>query len=150
MPCQQDRLYAAETWVDNGPVFADVDAVQVWLDALRDTRWWEQWCPNVLKVEVGIGRPGKGVAGVGWFEKDKNVGRLEFARSAELNERQMVHELAHVLAQARKDSQSHDPWFARVYLEITYAIRGVLEYEQLRYGYIREGVDYDAEGLAPR
>jgi hypothetical protein len=70
MPCQQDRVYAAERTIDPGNYFTGIDAVQEFLDGLRDTWWWESWIPNVLKVEVGIGRPGKGAAGVGWYEAD--------------------------------------------------------------------------------
>jgi hypothetical protein len=53
MPCQQDRVYAAERTIDPGNYFTGIDAVQEFLDGLRDTWWWESWIPNVLKVEVG-------------------------------------------------------------------------------------------------
>jgi hypothetical protein len=149
MPTQQMDLYAAERLVDDGPLFANVAAVQVWLDGLRDTDWWVRLVPeDVLRVEVALGRPGKGAAGVGWFDRKAKGGRLEFARAAELNERRIVHELSHVIASAAKNSKSHDPWFARIYLELTYLIRGATAYTQLRDAFIRTGIDFDAEGLA--
>lgn len=150
MPCQQDRVYAAERTVDPGNYFTGIDAVQEFLDGLRDTWWWESWIPNVLKVEVDIGRPGKGAAGVGWYEADALAGRMEFSKSATLPERRVVHELSHVIASARKCSNAHDPWFSRIYLELTYLIRGEQAYTELKRAFDTHNIDYDAEGLAPR
>lgn len=148
MRTQQYDLYASERGVQDGPVFASVADVQVWLDDLRDTWWWERWLTDSVKrVEVGIGRPGPGVAGVGWYERPKLAGRMEFARGAELNERRLVHELSHVIASARRDSKSHDPWFARVYLELTYLIRGSDRYLELRQAFDAHGIDYEAGGI---
>jgi hypothetical protein len=146
---QQDALYAAEREVHNGPVFPDVAAVQRWLDDLRETWWWEEWIgERVLRVEAGIGNPGKTAAGVGAYYPDRLSGRLEFKPGAELNERRCVHELAHVIASAVCHSKSHDPWFARVYLELTYLIRGPIAYQELQRSFDRYGIDHDARGMA--
>jgi hypothetical protein len=152
MPTQQETVYAAERLVDNGPVFADVAAVQSRLNALRDTWWWEKWCPNVLHVEVEAVRDhkhGRTAAGCAGYLGD-GIGRIELHRSTTITERLVVHELTHIIAGARCGSRSHDPWFARVYLELTYLIRGSVAYQQLKQAFDTLGVDYDAEGLAPR
>lgn len=145
---QQETLYASERALLDGRTFPNVEAVERWInDDLRESWWWERWCANVIYVEVGIGRPGAGVAGVGWFDADANAGRLEFARDAALTERRVVHELAHVIAKARRNSTSHDPWFARIYLELTYLVRGQAQYEVLKKSFDAHGIDYDAGGM---
>lgn len=150
MPTQQDALYDAERLVDPGNYFTGIDAVQEFYDSLRDTWWWEKWIPDVHHVEVSIGRPGRGVAGVGWFEAGVNEGYVQFAKGVPLPERRVVHELSHVIAGARKQSRSHDPWFARIYLEMTFLIRGPRAYCELQQAFVSKNIDYDAEGLAQR
>lgn len=149
MRTQQLDLYAAEREIHDGPVFRDVRAVQEWLDDLRETWWWEEWIgERVLRVEAARGRPGPHAAGVGSYYPERLSGRLEFAKGAELNERRCVHELAHVIAAATHNSKSHDPWFARVYLELTYLIRGTAAYQELLAAFDRHGIDHDARGIA--
>lgn len=152
MPCQQDELYAAEACVDPGNYFTGVDAAREYVERLRDTWWWEKWIPNLHTVEVEEvrkGKHGRNAAGAAGFVGD-GVGRMEIHRGLNLYEQLIIHELTHVVAGARKGSRSHDPWFARIYLELTYLIRGISAYQQLVTAYVRNGIDYDAEGLAPR
>ena len=59
------------------------------------------------------------------------------------NELVVVHELAHVLAHARFNSQAHDPSFARVYLELTFLIMGSEVYYQLYDAFTRDGIQHD-------
>jgi hypothetical protein len=152
MPEQQDRLYAAERCVDGGSVFADVATVASWLSQLRDTWWWSQWTPNVLYVEadeVKAGTHGRSAAGCAAY-LGGGVGRMELHRGTRLTEQLIIHELSHIIAGARCNSHSHDPWFARVYAELTFLIRGTAIWQQLKQAFDAHGIDYDAEGLAPR
>jgi putative metallohydrolase (TIGR04338 family) len=143
MPTQQDELYAAEETTDHGRTFANLKEVQRWVDSLRDESWWEQRYWMVERVEVGTSR--KWHESVGWFEKEPHsrsgAGRMEMAHTHR-DELSMIHELAHVLANARHGSNSHDPFFARTYLELTYLIRGSDAYLELQNAFDLAGIDY--------
>lgn len=147
MPCcQQDELYAAELGLDDGPCFESLHAAQVFVDGLRDTDWWIKWLNEIERVEVGPARSGAKFAGVGWYEREKQCGRMEFT-TCRPSLRLIVHELAHVVASCRRMSESHDPWMARIYLELTYLIMGSAAYKELEFGYLAQGIDYDAGGI---
>lgn len=119
MNCQQHQLYEAEYGVPKGRIFASLDEVQEYYDALRDTAWWERLYPMVKRVEVGPARKNANGSVGSWFP-DRAAGRCEF-HPAHRDQLVVLHELAHVLAAARYTSQAHCPWFARVYLEIVSA-----------------------------
>lgn len=139
MPTQQDELYAAEATVSVGTGFANLKEIQVWVDDLRDSWWWQKWYWMVERVEVGTSR--RQNKSVCWFDRDKNAGRMEMGHKHR-DQLSAVHELAHVLAAARHNSQSHDPIFARTYLELTYLIRGSDAWLELQYAFNRAELDY--------
>jgi hypothetical protein len=146
MPCQQDDVYAAERVLEPSPTFESFDAVQAFVDEMRDKYpFWEKAYAHVERIEIGPADR-RGNAHVGWFEPDKCRGRCEFL--TDRPEIQLVlHEITHVLASARYGSRAHDPWFARSYLELTYLVRGSMAYFDLYSAFIAYGVDFDAEGL---
>lgn len=144
--CQQDPVYAAQATTDRGALLT-LEEAQRWVDDLRESWWWEKWIGDrVLRVEVGPARKGT-LDSVGWYVEAARSGRMEFGPSKP-SQGLVVHELAHVLAAARRRSQSHDPWFARIYLELSYLMRGSAAYEELRKAFDTHRVDYDAGGLA--
>ena len=57
----------------------------------------------------------------------------------------LMHELAHVCAAERFDSQAHDPWFARTYLELVYRGVSALKYRELQAAFDDHGVDFDVD-----
>jgi putative metallohydrolase (TIGR04338 family) len=142
--CQQDQVYDAESTVEHGQRFRDLNEVQRFVDKLRNTWWWELWLQNVKRVEIGRSRSRR--YSVGDYYPHKEAGSCEFysdTPSIQL----VIHELAHVLAKARRGSESHDPWFARIYCELTYLIRGTDAWHELAIAFDHYGVDYDAGGL---
>lgn len=143
--CQQDLVYAAERNVPWGNRFRSLEEVQRFYDDLRETWWWAQNLQMVHRVEVGPTRK-NATAHVGWYEPDMLAGRCEFITSqpAELV---VVHELSHVIASARHHSKSHDPWFARTYLELTYLARGSADSWALMKEFTHLGVDFDAPSI---
>jgi hypothetical protein len=143
--CQQDTVYAAQNTTFRGEPIGSIADVQRFVDDLREAWWWEKWLGDrVIRVEVGQAR---GFDSVGWYDEDARSGRMEFGH-VPLTIGLVLHELAHVLAKARRHSQAHDPWFARIYLELSYLVRGSAAYEELRKAFDTHGVDYDAGGLA--
>lgn len=143
---QQDECYVAELALGSGRSFADYDAAQRWVDDLRDTPWWhlQGFSLYVLRIEVGPAtRLAREFAGVGWFEREKSAGRIELKRDA-LDERTILHEVAHVLASAVHDSKSHDPAWARTYLTLVSSVMGPDAYLALQRSFDQHGVDYDA------
>jgi hypothetical protein len=145
MKTQQAQCYDAQAnaALSTGEIFADVADAQRWVDELRDTSWWhlQGYSLRVLRIEVGLTR-GK-FAGVGWFEADKNAGRIEL-RSDALNACTALHEVAHVLAQAIHGSKLHDPAWARTFLTLVSCVLGSDEYLTLQRAFDAHGVDYDA------
>lgn len=143
MITQQQDCYAAEVAADNGRRFGSVAEVQTFVDGLRDTPWWtsQGFHLKVLRIEVGSSRSKK-FGGVGWFDKDANAGRIELTKYG-LCERVVLHEVAHVLAQAIHGSKSHDPWWARTYLTLVSCVMGAEAYLTLQASFDLHGVDYD-------
>jgi putative metallohydrolase (TIGR04338 family) len=148
MLCQQDQLYAAEAaWIRQGPTFATVDEVQQFLDDLRDAWWWEKWLGTELqRIEVGKARKGAKFQGVGGYNREHASGRVEFS-TWPIGKRVVIHEITHVIANCRRCSKAHDPWFARIFLELVYLIEGSESYDELRAAFERNGIDYDAGGM---
>lgn len=146
MRTQQFALYEAERLAPRGREFLSMDHVQEFVDGLRDTWWWDLFYINrVKRVEVARGdmRCRTTQAGVGWYEPDKNAGRMEF--TAIPHERLVLHELSHVLASARYGgSQGHFPTFARVYLEVVSLVMGPRVYTKLKHEFDLHSIDYDA------
>jgi len=139
---QQQRVYDAELFVPSGRVFETVEAVEVWVNSFRDAPYWrDNYGETVRYVEVG--RAARRASGsVGSYDRSACAGRIELA---ELDELTVVHEVAHVLAEARYDSHAHCPWFARVYAELTFVMRGSEAWLALQRGYVAQGVEYRQE-----
>lgn len=143
MRCQQFQLYAAEDRVPRGRVFSTVEEIQAWVDGLRDTWWWPVFYPQVLRVEV-YRRDARKHESVGWYEAPKRAGAIELL-PCHWNEREVLHELAHVLAAARANSRAHDPAFARIYLELVYHAMGSEAYYRLWDAFTRDGIQHTYE-----
>lgn len=141
MKTQQFDLYAAEREVNVGRTY-DLVQIQVLLDDLRETPWWTERFAKVRRVEAGPARLGGRDGSVGWFEEAMGAGRIELA-PAHRNELSICHELAHVLAQAVHGSKSHDPYFARTYLELVYFVMGAAAFQALYHAFESHGIDHD-------
>jgi len=142
--CQQYDVYAAERAVSQGYTFASVHAVETYInDVLCESWWWENWCANVERVNVRHGSES-----CARFDVGTSCGDIQLAPYRP-SEQLVIHELAHVLASARRCSQSLGPWYARVYYELTYLVRGSDAAAVLANAFESEGVDYDAKGIAP-
>jgi putative metallohydrolase (TIGR04338 family) len=137
--CQQYELYASEGGVQHGREFETLDELQAWVDALRDEIWWERFYPQVLRVEVALAPRGGSVGA--WFPREK-AGQIEMGPHHR-NELVVLHELAHVLADARYKSQAHCPWFARVYLELVYFVMGADAFNALHDAFHEHGIEHD-------
>ena len=144
MKTQQHQLYASEDTIDLGPELTLAEIQQL-VDRLRDTWWWERTCSNVLRVRVQHHGRMK-MLGVGGYEESEHTGYLTFSGRT-VREQYVVHELAHVLARARFRSTAHDPWFARIYVELTFLVRGAEAYSALAEAFRRDGIDFDADGV---
>lgn len=144
--CQQDRLYEAEMFCPRGRLLESAEAIQTYVDELRDKfpRWHTDFA-MVSRVEAYTRK--KGVSSVGSYVESHHAGLIEMSHREELF---VLHETAHVLAEARYGSRSHDPWFARVYLELVYCAMGSAAYLSLRQSFEALGVDcdHDDAGLA--
>jgi len=142
MNCQQYELYAAEQNVPRGH---DIEAceLQSYVDELRETPYWASRYGNVLRIDAVALTWSQTVRGsVGaWFPKN-NSGKIEMC-PAHMCELFVLHEVAHVLADARHGSHSHDPYFTRVYLELVYTYMGSEAYAALKTAFEEAGIDDD-------
>lgn len=139
--CQQDTVYAAEAELKGVHEFAfeDIAEVQRFLDGLREQRWW----PILIGRVEAYKRRGGGRS-VGWYEPAKHAGGMELAT---LKMTTVLHELAHVLAEALHGSHAHDPWYCREMLQLVYRVLGSDAYVLLRSAYEQHGVIHDPEAL---
>lgn len=141
---QQQLLYAAEQTIAQGSRFNSLDHVRSYVDELRDTWWWTTWCDDVLAVDVHRAR--SCTYSCARYQRTERAGLIQLCADNPTVQH-LVHELAHVLAGATRDAKSHDPWFARVYYELTYLVRGCEPAQELAIAFDEFGVDYDAGGL---
>lgn len=137
---QQDELYAAEESVTTrGMTFATSREAQVYLDALRDTWWWQKFFWKApARTEIYWKARGDSV---GSYDKAKDAGLLEMV-PAHRNELFILHELAHVVAEALHGSHAHDPYFARTYAVLVYCVLGSDAWLQLQRGYEAQCIEY--------
>lgn len=147
MPCQQDELYRAEGGVPLGREFKTQPEMQKWVDDLHNRLWhnheaWGEDYPNVVRIEAYF--RSKGNASVGSFKAEANCGVVEML-PCHRNELVLCHEIAHALAAARYGSHSHDPWFARTYLKLVYAVMGSEVYKALWENFTAAGIDIDID-----
>lgn len=132
MITQQGALYKSENDALYDPQFPmtgplSLEEAQEFVDHMRHHPWWDENFPKVSRVEVYEHAGGDSV-GVYYPEMESGV--------ADMSDRHMIqlylcHEVAHVLAAARYGSRSHDPWFARTYLELVYLNMGSDAYHAL-------------------
>lgn len=146
LSCQQLELYAAESSAAQGRTL-QLRELQRYVDELREAPWWRRNFPRVLRVEAHV-RDDSRRGSVGAWHEDKGAGLIEMAPD-HLNELYVLHEVTHVLAAARYRSRSHDPWFARTYLEAVYTYLGSDAYEALRDAFDQGGVDHHTDNSVP-
>lgn len=137
---QQSKLYAAEDVIPDADEEAfTIEELQVWVDGIRETRWWYDRYRVIERVEVGRAESSR--RSVGWYETAKAAGRIEMIPSHR-NIPMATHELSHVVAECYHSSHAHDPWFAREYLNLTYFISGSAAYLRLQKSFDDKGVEY--------
>jgi hypothetical protein len=141
--CQQDLVYAAEEALPRGREFRSLAELQRWVDDLRETWWWDARYARVKRIEVGPAIRRKGARSVGWWDRDMLAGRIEM-HPFHRNVRDVTHEIAHVIAEALHNSEAHDPWFCREYLNLTYLISGQV-WQDLAHAFEQHDVDYHRE-----
>jgi putative metallohydrolase (TIGR04338 family) len=147
MNCQQFQLYAAELYASEGRKFANIEEVQAYVDTLRDTPLWQRQYPQVHRVEV-FGRPVSTKSSVGAWQPERGAGVIEML-DCHMSELYVMHELGHVLASARYGSRSHDPWFARTYMELVYQGMGSAAYASLRRAFVAAEIDFEHSNSNP-
>lgn len=139
--CQQFELYASEIGVPRGPRFDSAQEAEAWISEVRETRWFQDNFPNVRFFEFHA-RDRRRRESVGAFVPLDHTVLCELLPE-HLNALDACHEAAHGLAEARYDSHAHDPWFARIYLELVYLMLGSSTYDTLREAFVRGGIDHD-------
>lgn len=139
--CQQDAVYRAEaSFMPRGRHLADEDALQRYVDDLRDLPWWEANCPGLERIDAQVlptskhGSVGTLVDGFGFIEMSPMHMTGLF----------VLHEVAHVVAAVRYGSTSHDPWFARTFLELLSLVEPQC-YMPLYLAFKKEGVDFEVQ-----
>lgn len=145
--CQQDELYASERKAMKGRVFQNQQEMQSFVDSLRDSVYWQTHYPNVLRVEVHT-VPSSARGSVGAFFPELKAGQIEM-HPVHWCEQYVLHELAHVLANARYGSHAHCPYFASVYLELVSTYMGSDAYRVLYACFTEDKIDYDVEPSLP-
>jgi putative metallohydrolase (TIGR04338 family) len=147
---QQERLYAAERSVIPTIVerwakrFDSQEEIQRYLvDKLLDQPWWEERFPKVHTILCPTVKRRAGTGSVGGLtDADEHIGIIEMAQ-VHWNEMYVLHEVAHVTAESEGESHSHDPLFARTYLELVYRMIGHGAWALLRKAFIEHHICID-------
>lgn len=135
---QQNEVYAAQEVLPPGRTFTALDEIQTYVDELRESYWWPAW---VLRIEVQpISQRFRGLA---HWHTNEGAGVIGISKDG-MNLRTVVHEVAHVLADAR-GSSGHDPLYCRQFLELVYHCMGSDQFIKLRDSFEQRGVVHDQE-----
>lgn len=135
---QRATLYRAEDGVDSGRSFADLDAVQEFVDQVTSSAYWERipGAPQVVVVRDGRGRR-HACANETWFGAELRLPR--WSRSA----RVVLHELAHTITP--RGAAGHGPEFAACYVRLVERFLSWEHGEALRAAFRLGGVRVDCE-----
>ena len=144
--CQQYEIYGAQAEAPEGRTFTSVEEMQSYVDSLRDTVWWQRHYSNVLRIEV-YDRPTGKKDSVGSWVPLNAAGVIEIGNP---RERTVLHEVAHVLAAARFGSKAHDPYFARIFLELVAHVMGSEAFVALHAAFDKHGIEHDPDIPAER
>jgi putative metallohydrolase (TIGR04338 family) len=145
--CQQFELYAAEATISGGRTFASEKELQEYVDELRESDYWQRNFDKVQRIDAFAHPPSWRSGSVGGM-RDDVIGQIEMA-PVHMCELFVIHEVSHVLAEARYGSHSHDPWFARTYLELAYTALGSETYAVLVAAFDRGGIDHQTDNSNP-
>jgi putative metallohydrolase (TIGR04338 family) len=148
--CQQFELYAAEEPLSHlhGRALSS-EELQSYVDGMREHPWWDRNFADVVRIEAYTRPPSWEGGSVGSWHSEHAAGKIEMSKY-HMVELYVCHEVAHCLAEARFGSKSHDPWFARTYLELVYTVMGSAAYASLKSAFEHGGVDHDtAQSFVP-
>lgn len=140
---QQEEVYTAQRVLPAGLRFDGRADAQRYVDTLRDEPWWEQFFPLVEDVEVHVGPCGAGWGGVAAFHEGERCGVIQLDPNGGMTQATIVHELAHILANAHRESTGHDPAFVRTFLELVYHTYGSEAWQGLKASFLQHGVVID-------
>lgn len=138
LKCQQYEVYAAEGRSPQGRFFGTLLEVSEYLDELINAPWWADRFTGLTCVTV---QPHSGSCGIAVWDGD-GCGRIGLSKDG-LYEQVVLHEVAHLLAAMEVGSSSHDPHWARVYLELVFRVMGPEVWQVLRQAMLDERVELD-------
>lgn len=131
---QQAAAYAAEDSVtDRGPVFANLEQVQAFVDSLTAGDWWAPAYPDVVRVDVVASPTSK--ACIGQRPDENGVGKIAMAPWG-FDALTICHEVAHVV----EPNVGHEAPWARAFMTITYHALGSDIYLSLYNAFEAHGV----------
>lgn len=139
---QQETLYEAERCMPlplRGPVFENLEQIQAWVTDVMSSDWWPQRFHAVRSIEAckPVGRNSVG----GLIDPTEGHGQIDMLQ-AHWCGLFVCHEVAHVVGDTL-GSESHDPIFAQVYLELVYRCLGPDSWTELRNLLLRHRVCLD-------
>lgn len=147
---QQDSLYAAERSVPEhlrGRGFDSQAAIQRWVvSELLDQPWWVHSFGRVVGIHVPTVARRRTRCSVGYWDAQERVAVIEM-HPAHWETLTVLHEVAHPVAEAYHGSRSHDPHFARIYLQLVYRVLGGDAWIALRTAFVEHGVCFDERCL---
>ncbi|MDE2100426.1 MAG: hypothetical protein KGL39_24450 [Patescibacteria group bacterium] len=146
MPEQQLTLYDAEAEVSPRRTFSSEEEMQQFADEIREADWWQRNFPQVRRIEVYFD-DARDASAARWHP-EHGAGVIGIAAHGH-TDLTLMHEVAHVLANARYGEATHSPWFARTYLEAVYTYMGAEAYAELRAAFERHGIDHDTDNSNP-
>lgn len=148
MPNQQDELYAAERGVPQGRRLKGLEDLESFVEGVRESNYWDRLFDDMVMIECACKRSPKdgSVGGLTGSDAWGRHGKIEMSPE-HMTELFVCHEVAHVIAEARYGSRSHDPWFARTYLELVSQFVGTESYTQLHANFVRDNIDFNVTTL---
>lgn len=147
MKNQQQAVYDAEDLTRFATRLPDLDSCRQYVSAIRERDFWRDLIgESLLFVETRY-TPARHSH---CETKPENSWCCLWLTSEGYNTRTILHELAHAIARVLHGSQSHDPWWCRVYLELVSMVAGPDAYVQLRDAFSARGVEVAGEGIVFR
>lgn len=136
---QQQGVYDAQVALPPAVTFAGVEEAQAYADSITSRYWWDERYRPVNRVEVEKTH-GNAQHSYASYDEDSCCGIVHLSPGG-MNDRVMIHEMAHTVTIAVDGYAGHGGIFVRRYLELVNLIRGSDDYLILWTAFKDAGVD---------
>jgi len=135
MSDQQKNVYTAEAEVPAVHKFNSIKEIQIFLDAMTSTDWWERKFNHIVRIEAY--KSASRTCSHAHAEPENNCGVINISERG-MNALTVLHEVAHCLV---PKNTGHESDWARTFMNLVYHRFGSDKYMDLYQAFLKHNVD---------